>query len=117
MYCDFATNTVLRSGQVRSECLTCTFRASCCSPRRFLCLGQELSKGGTTCTGGYKGVRAVRHESVILYFSGSLFNSTPWKNDRLSDRSLMVDTTNSCFIQCSMTGITKAVVCVILSVG
>ena len=22
-----------RSGQVRSECLTCTFRASCCSAR------------------------------------------------------------------------------------
>ena len=37
--------------------------------RRFLCPGQEKkggwrSKGGTACTGGYKGVRAVRPESV-----------------------------------------------------
>ena len=36
---------------------------------RFLCPGQEKIKGGgskwgTTCTGGYKGVRAVRLESV-----------------------------------------------------
>ena len=69
---------VLRSGQVRSECLTCTFRASCCSARlsraqvpafadssvrdRGKKGGREL--GGTACTGGYKGVRAVRPESV-----------------------------------------------------
>ena len=41
--------------------------------RRFLCPGQEKkkkgggggrSKGGTACTGGYKGVQAVRSESV-----------------------------------------------------
>ena len=32
----------VRSGQVRSECLMCTFRASCCSARlsRFHCPGQ-----------------------------------------------------------------------------
>ena len=52
------------------ECLTCTFRASCCSERlcRFLCPGQGGkgggSKGGAAFTGGYKGVRAVRPESV-----------------------------------------------------
>ena len=33
--------------QVRSECLTCTFRASCCSFRRFLCPGQEKKGGGS----------------------------------------------------------------------
>ena len=53
------------SGQVKSECLTCTFRASCCSARlsrvqvpAFFCPGQE-KKGR-----GRKGVRAVRPESV-----------------------------------------------------
>ena len=46
----------VRSGQVRSECLTCTFRASCCSLsrpvtgtgtslRRFLCQGQDKKRG------------------------------------------------------------------------
>ena len=29
----------IMSGQVRSESLTCTFRASCCSARRVLCPG------------------------------------------------------------------------------
>ena len=68
----------VRSGQVRSECLTCTLRASCCSAR--LSRAQVLafagssvrdrtpkgggSKGGTACTIEYKGVRAVRPESV-----------------------------------------------------
>ena len=68
----------IRSGQVRSKCLTCTFRASCCIAR--LSRGQVPAsqvplfgtgkKGGgggvrrTACTGGYKGVRAVRPESV-----------------------------------------------------
>ena len=77
----------LVSGQVRSECLTCTFRASCCSARLsraqvlafagFVCPGQEIKKGGGgskgvfDCTGGYKGVRAVRPESVA---GGGLFS-------------------------------------------
>ena len=39
-----------QSCQVRSECLTCTFRRK----------KGGGSKGGTGCTGGYKGVRAVR---------------------------------------------------------
>ena len=40
-----------------------------------------------------------------------------WSNGS-SDRSFMVDTlTISCPSQCSTTGVTKAVVCVILSVG
>ena len=38
------------------------------SLRRFLCPGQEKKRGqevrGTACTGRYKGVRAVRLESV-----------------------------------------------------
>ena len=35
---------MVRSGQVRSECLTCTFRASCCSARlsRAQVPGQEI---------------------------------------------------------------------------
>ena len=54
--------------QVRSECLTCTFRASCCSAR-LSWAGQGKKKGGgenkeTACIGGYKEVRAVRPESV-----------------------------------------------------
>ena len=65
----------VRSGQVRSECLKCTFRASCCSARlsraqvfvgssvRDIKLKMERVRG-TACTGGYKGVRAVRPESV-----------------------------------------------------
>ena len=41
----------------------------CTGLRRFFCPGQEGkkrggSKGGTACTDGYKGVRAVRPESV-----------------------------------------------------
>ena len=68
----------VRSGQVRSECFNCTFRANCCSARlsrvQVLALaGFSVrnrkkkgggSKGGTACTGGYKGVRAVQPESV-----------------------------------------------------
>ena len=54
----------------------CTFRASCCSARlsraqiTVLLSGTGEQKGGgeglrgTACTGGYKGVRAVRPESV-----------------------------------------------------
>ena len=67
-----------RSGQVKSECLTCTFRASCCSARLSLGTGTafvgssirdrrkrgEGVKGDRPCTGGYKGVRAVRPESI-----------------------------------------------------
>ena len=63
------------SGQVRSECLTCTYRARCCSarlsraqvPAPLSGKGENRgggSKGGGACTGGYKGVRAVRPESV-----------------------------------------------------
>ena len=71
------TPSLARSGQVRSECLTCTFRASCCSARLSRAqvpafAGSSVrdrgKKGegirGTACTGGYKGVRAVRPESV-----------------------------------------------------
>ena len=43
----------IRSGQVRSEYLTCTFRASCL--RRFLYPGQETKGGG----GGSKGWPAL----------------------------------------------------------
>ena len=61
--------------QVRSECLTCTFKASCCSAHVLAFVGSSVwdrekkggegSKGGgTACTGGYKGVRAVQLESV-----------------------------------------------------
>ena len=56
----------------------CTFRASCCSARLSRAqvpavAGSSVrdrkekgggSKGGTACTGGYKGERAVRPESV-----------------------------------------------------
>ena len=31
--CPFLFVCLVRSGQVRSECLTCTFKASCCSAR------------------------------------------------------------------------------------
>ena len=112
---------------MRSECLTCTFRASCCSARlsraqvpalgfftlfiehiasrqvseqlllnastnipitpRFLRQGQDKKGGkgvkgwGGAFTGGYKGVRAVRPESVadgdrdIEAFTGSYENT------------------------------------------
>ena len=67
-----------RSGQVRSECLTCTFRASCCWAHLSRAQvpafpgssvqDRKKKRGegvrGNTCTGGYKGVRAVRPESV-----------------------------------------------------
>ena len=73
------TSGQVRSGQVRSECLTCTFRASCCSARLsrvqlpFHSPGQKKKRsgdkgggggGGGACTGGYKGVQAVRLRSV-----------------------------------------------------
>ena len=72
----------VRLGQVRSECLTCTFRASCCSARLSWTQvsgfagssprdrnkkkkeAEGVRGGGTACTGGYNGVRAVRSESV-----------------------------------------------------
>ena len=73
------THTPGTTGQVRSECLTCTFRASCCSahchghthryrPSPVPLSGTE-KKGGegvrvTACTGGYMEVRAVRPESI-----------------------------------------------------
>ena len=52
---------ISRSGQVRSECLTCTFRASCCSARLSRAQVppfagssvQDRKKGGGN-TGGYK---------------------------------------------------------------
>ena len=65
--------------QVRPECLTCTFRASCWCTHLSRAqvpafTGSSVrdrkknwgggSKGWTTCTGVYKGVRAVRPESV-----------------------------------------------------
>ena len=46
----------------------CTFEASCCSTHLSWAPGQEEKKGegvrGAACTGGYKGVLAVRPESV-----------------------------------------------------
>ena len=68
--------------QARSECLFCTFRASCCSARlsraqvpiAFAVAGSSVrdrgKKGGggevrgTACTGEYKRVQAVRPGSV-----------------------------------------------------
>ena len=52
---------------VRSECLTCTFRASCCSAGSSV--QDRTKKGGEGVrgelpAGGYKGLRAVRPESV-----------------------------------------------------
>ena len=69
---------VANAGLVRSECLTCTFRANCCSARLsraqvLAFAGSSLqdrgkkgggSQGGTACSGGYKGVPAVRPESL-----------------------------------------------------
>ena len=69
---------MLFSGQVRSECLTCKFRASvvahAChghryqpSPVLLFVTGKKEgggSKEGTACTGGYKGVQAVQPGSV-----------------------------------------------------
>ena len=62
----------VRSGQVRSESLTCTFRTSCCNARLSRVQvpafagssvrnrGKKARElGGTAYTGGYKGVRAV----------------------------------------------------------
>ena len=63
----------VRSGQIKSECLTCSFRASCCSARLsrahiLVPLSGTEKKGagvrGAACTDGYKGVRAVRPQSV-----------------------------------------------------
>ena len=67
--------------QDQGQCLTCTFRASCCSSRltwaqvptftsssardRKKGEGDEWGGGGgAACTGGYKGVQAVRPRSV-----------------------------------------------------
>ena len=59
--------------QVRSECLTCTFIAHACHGHRYRPssipwsgTGKKRGKGGggTACTGGYKGIRAVRPELV-----------------------------------------------------
>ena len=62
------------SGQVRSECLMCTFRASCCSARLSRAqvpsfagffVRDRWKKGGvrgggvTACTGGYKGCYGI----------------------------------------------------------
>ena len=67
---------MVRSGQVRSECLTCTFRRSCCGTRLSRTQvpasgtgtkrgrGCKGGGGGTACIGGYKRVRGVRPESV-----------------------------------------------------
>ena len=68
----------VRSGQVRSACVTCTFRANYCSARLSRAQvpafagssvrdrgkkGVGVREGGA-CTGGFKGVQAVRPESV-----------------------------------------------------
>ena len=56
----------VRSGQVRSECLTCTLTASCCNARlfraqvptglrRFLCPGQGKKRGRDMAGGGWGG--------------------------------------------------------------
>ena len=44
-------------GQVRSECLTCTFRASCCSARRSRAqvLSERVAYVAASGTGGKKG--------------------------------------------------------------
>ena len=69
----------------RSECLTCTFRASCGSARLSRTqvpafAGSSVrdrgkkgggSKRGTAFTGGYKGVRTVRPQSVALGWVGA----------------------------------------------
>ena len=65
----------MRSGQVKSECLTCTFRAitfsTCLSQAQVLAFAGSVqdrkTKGGGSkgaCPGRYKGVQAVRPESV-----------------------------------------------------
>ena len=57
----------VRLGQVRSECLTCTFRVGHAFHGRVQGGGYKKgggSKGGDAYTGGYKGVGAVRPESV-----------------------------------------------------
>ena len=56
----------VRSGQVRSECLTCTFRASCCCAR--LSRAQVPAFTGSSVRDRKKrgeGVRAVLQESVV----------------------------------------------------
>ena len=59
--------TQVRSGQVRSECLACTFRARWCSARLSRA-GQERGGGGgdegDACTGVYKRIQIVRPRSV-----------------------------------------------------
>ena len=47
----YTMSGLVRSGQVRSECLPCTFRANCCSAR--LCPEQEMKGrgGGLLMTG------------------------------------------------------------------
>ena len=65
-----------------SQCLTCTFRASCCSAR--------LSRTQVpVCTGGYKGVRAVRPEWV----AGGWWFEVLWNLEcpvRLSQREIIM---------------------------
>ena len=51
-------------GQVRSEFLTCTFRASCCSARLSWAHAPGQETMGSACSDRYKGIRAVRLESV-----------------------------------------------------
>ena len=61
-----------RLAQIRSDCLT--FRTSCCSARMLWAqvpaplsgTGKErrVGRGGTSCTGGYNRVQAVRPGSV-----------------------------------------------------
>ena len=70
VFCEYSRARM--PNRVRSECLACAFRASCCSARLFRVpiplsgTGKKKggSNGGIACTGGYKGVRAVRPESV-----------------------------------------------------
>ena len=67
-----------KSGQVRSECLMCTFRTSCCSVRLSRAqvpafsgssvrgrTKREEGVRGIACTGGYKGVQA--NKSILIY--------------------------------------------------
>ena len=69
MVTDFMGYSFRLEGQVRSECLMCTFRASCCSTHLSLAqlqgfasssvqTGKKGGEGlmGTACTGRYKGV-------------------------------------------------------------
>ena len=79
-------NGGVRSGQVRSECLTCTFRASCCSARLSRTQvpvplsGAEKKNGGGGGGGG--GGIGSRRNAVGVVGHGAQFSSYrfPGKN-------------------------------------